>query len=112
MAPDQLPDANAPKDAPSATGGMSPADVEELEHRIDQLSTRAAAINNSLDHLQRQQQAAGYGLRGDMAAAQANMQMNLSKAQSAMEHGDAVKAKKYTDLASASADTLEHFLGR
>jgi outer membrane murein-binding lipoprotein Lpp len=99
-------------DAPSATGGMSPEDVEELEHRIDQLSTRAAAINNSLDRLKRQQEAAGYGLRGDMAAAQANMQMNLSKAQSAMEHGDAVKAKKYTDLASASAGTLEHFLGR
>jgi hypothetical protein len=47
-----------------------------------------------------------------MSAAQANMQTNLSKAQSAMEQGDAVKAKKYIDLASASADTLEHFLGR
>ncbi len=110
-APDPLPDTNAPKDTPSATGGMSPADVEELEHRIDQLSTRAAVINNSLGHLQRQQEAAGYGLRGDMAAAQANMQTNLSKAQSAMERGDAVKAKKYADLAAASAETLEHFLG-
>jgi predicted nucleic acid-binding Zn-ribbon protein len=91
---------------------MSPAEVEELEHRIDQLSTRAAVINNSLEHLQRRQEAAGYGLRGDMAAAQANLQTNLSKAQSAMERGDAVKAKKYADLAAASADTLEHFLGR
>ena len=112
VAPDPSPGTNAPMDAPSATGGMTPADVEELEDRIDQLSTRVAAINNSLDRLQRQQAGAGYGLRGDMAAAQAAMQMNLSKAQSAMEHGDAVKAKKYTDLASASAGTLEHFLGR
>ena len=111
-APEPLPDVNAPKDVPSATAGMSPAEVEELENRIDQLSTRVAAINNSLDHLQRQQAAAGYGLRGDMAAAQANMQMNLSKAQNAMERGDAAKAKKYADLAAASAETLEHFLGR
>ncbi len=110
--PAQSSDTVAPQPAPSTTGGMSPADVDELEHQIDQLSSRAAAINNSLDQLQRQQAASGYGLRGDMVAAQANMQTNLSKAQYAMEHGDPVKAKKYAELASASAETLEHFLGR
>jgi hypothetical protein len=98
--------------APPNMSGMSAAEVEELEHNIDQLSSRAAAINNSLDHLQKQQEAAGYGLRGDMVAAQASMKTNLAKAQSAMEHGDPVKAKKYAELASASADTLDQFLGR
>jgi hypothetical protein len=92
--------------------GMSAAEVEELEHRIDHLSSRAAAINNSLDRMQKQQAADGYGLRGDMVAAQASMQTNLAKAQSSMEHGDPVKAKKYADMAETSAATLEKFLGR
>jgi hypothetical protein len=91
---------------------MSASEVEELEHRIDQLSSRAAAIDNSLNRMQKQQAAAGYGLRGDMLAAQASMQTNLQKAQSSMEHGDPVKAKKYADAAAANAETLEQFLGR
>ena len=91
---------------------MSTQEVDELEHRIDQFSARAAAINNSLDRMQKQQAASGYGLRGDMVTAQASMQLNLQKAQSLMEHGDPVKAKKYADVATANAETLEKFLGR
>jgi len=45
--------------------------LAELEHQLDQLSSRAAAVNSSLDRLQQQQAAAGYGLRGDMVAKQA-----------------------------------------
>jgi serine/threonine-protein kinase len=100
------------QDAPPTMSGMSASEVEELEHRIDQLSSRAAAIDNSLNRMQKQQAAAGYGLRGDMLAAQASMQTNLQKAQSSMEHGDPVKAKKYADAAAANAETLEQFLGR
>jgi predicted nucleic acid-binding Zn-ribbon protein len=90
---------------------MSQAEIDELEHRIDQLSSRAAAANTSLTHLQQQQAAAGYGLRGDMVSAQASMQTNLSKAQSAMERGEYAKATKYADIAAANLETLEHFLG-
>lgn len=89
-----------------------PADLDELEHEVDQLSSRAATVNASLDRLQQQQNAAGYGLRGDMAARQANMKNNLAKAQSAVERGDAQKAKKYVDLAQSDVEALEHFLGR
>jgi predicted Ser/Thr protein kinase len=102
----------APQDAPPVMPAMSTAEVDELEHRIDQLSARAAAINNSLDRMQKQQAASGYGLRGDMVAAQASMKINLQKAQSSMEHNDPVKAKKYADTATANAETLEQFLGR
>jgi predicted Ser/Thr protein kinase len=100
------------QEAPPNMSGMSPQEVDALEHRIDQLESRAAAINNSLDHMQKQQAASGYGLRGDMVAAQASMKTNLQKAQSSMEHGDPVKAKKYADAAAANAETLEQFLGR
>jgi len=86
-------------------------DPDELERQIDQLSSRAAAVNSSLDRLQQQQSMAGYGLRGDMAARQASMKTNLSKAQSAAERGDLPKAKKYADMAASDAEALEHFLG-
>ncbi len=100
------------QEAPPNMSGMSAQEVEELEHRIDQLGSRASAININLDHMQKQQAASGYGLRGDMVAAQASMNTNLQKAQSSMEHGDPAKAKKYADTAAANAETLEHFLGR
>ena len=101
-----------PQEAPPNMSGMSPAEVDELEHRIDQLSSRAAAINSSLDRMQKQQAASGYGLRGDIVEAQASMKINLQRAQSSMEHGDPAKAKKYADSAALNAETLEKFLGR
>jgi hypothetical protein len=82
-----------------------------MEHEIDQLSNRAAAVNNSLDRLQQQQSAAGYGLRGDMAAKQSSMKNNLSKAQDAVEHGDAARAKRYMTMAEGDVEALERFLG-
>ncbi len=100
------------QEAPPNMSGMSTQEVDELEHRIDQLASRAAAINSSLDRMQKQQAASGYGLRGDIVSAQASMKINLQKAQGYMEHGDPVKAKKYADTAATNAETLEQFLGR
>jgi serine/threonine-protein kinase len=106
------PPQDAPKtDAPPS--GMSQAEVDELEHHIDQLTSRATAVNTSLDTLRRQiQQSGGGSLRLDMATAQASMNTNLTKAQNAMERNDPVKAKKYADQAATDLETLEHFLGR
>jgi hypothetical protein len=87
------------------------ANLDELEHDVDQLSNRAAAVDASVDRLQQQQSAAGYGLRGDMAAKQSSMKNNLAKAQAAVEHGDAPRAKRYADLAKSDIEALEHFLG-
>ena len=40
------------------------------------------------------------------------MKINLSKAQDAIERGDATRAKRYKDLTEADVDALEKFLGR
>jgi hypothetical protein len=87
------------------------AQFDELEKTVDQLSNRAAAVNSGLDHLQQQQAASGYGLRADMVERQASLKSNLFKAEEALQHRDAARAKKYADLAGADADVLERFLG-
>jgi serine/threonine-protein kinase len=99
---------------PEPMPGVQPAAAinrDDVERQVDQVSNRAAAVNGSLERLQQQQSAAGYGLRGDMAARQASMNTNLSKAESAMERGDLATAKKRADMAEGDAEALEHFLG-
>jgi predicted nucleic acid-binding Zn-ribbon protein len=86
-------------------------DLDELEHEVDQLSNRAAAVNSGLDRLQQEQSAAGYGLRGDMVERQASMKANLFKAEEAIQHRDAARTKKYVDLAGKDVEALERFLG-
>ncbi len=94
--------------APAANDSAS---FDEMETELDQLSNRAAAVNSSLDHLQQQQSAAGFGLRGDMVTKQASMKANLFKAEEAMQHHDAARAKKFLDLTGRDVDVLEKFLG-
>jgi len=87
-------------------------ELRDAEHEADQLSARALAISQSLDNLRQQQQSLGYGLRGDMAAAEDLMKTNLSRAQAALDQQDGAKAKEYLSMAEAQAEKLEHFLGR
>ena len=108
-------DAGAP---PQADSGMaapqaanSSAQLDELEQTVDQLSNRAASVNSGLDRLQQEQSASGYGLRGDMVERQASLKANLFKAEEAMQHHDAVRAKKYADMAGKDLEVLERFLG-
>ncbi len=108
-------DAGAP---PQGDSGMaapeaanSSAQLDELEQTVDQLSNRAAAVNSGLDRLQQEQSASGYGLRGDMVERQASLKANLFKAEEAMQHHDAVRAKKYADMAGKDLEVLERFLG-
>jgi serine/threonine-protein kinase len=93
-------------------GVPTQAELDALEHEIDGLAGRAAAVNSSLETLQRQQAAAGYGLRGDIVSKQATMKLNLSKAQDAIGRNDAIRAKKYADMAATDVEALERFLGR
>ncbi len=88
------------------------AELDQVEKEIDQLTARAAAVNSSLDNLQRQQAAAGYGLRGDIAGRQGSMKVNLAKAQDAIGRNDLERAKRYAAAASADVEALERFLGR
>jgi hypothetical protein len=104
--------AQADTTASSPAAGAGAAELDAIEHEIDQLTSRAAAVNSGLDNLQRQQAAAGYGLRGDIASKQASMKVNLAKAQNAIEHNDAVRAKRYSDMTATDVEALEKFLGR
>jgi serine/threonine protein kinase len=88
------------------------AELDAVEHELDQLTGRAAAVNSGLDNLQRQQAASGFGLRGDMVSRQASMRSNLAKAQNAIQHNDAVRAKKFADMTANDVEALEKFLGR
>ena len=88
------------------------AAVEDNEHRYDDIDSRSAAVSQSLDNIQRQQAAAGYGLRGDIVSAQQRMKTDISKAQSAMQKHDTQGAKKYLDMAEAELTTIEKFLGK
>jgi len=107
----QAPDAGAAA-AAAAAAKANKEELDKIEHEIDQLTSRSASVNASLTTLQRQQAASGYGLRGDMVAKQASMNLNLSKAQEAITHNDAERARRYTEKATADIEALEKFLGR
>lgn len=88
------------------------AALKDAEQEADQLDSRAAAISSSLDTLRRQQAAQGYGLRGDIVAAEELMKTNLARGQSALDEKDGAKAKEYLDSAEVQAEKIERFLGR
>jgi serine/threonine-protein kinase len=96
----------------SAAASNNAQILDDVEHEIDQLYSRAGAVNSSLDHMQQQQASAGYGLRSDIAERQASLKVNLAKAQNAIEHNDAARAKRYADMTAADLEVLEKFLGR
>ena len=108
MAGDAAPSGQGDNGMAAASNGPS---MDELEQSVDQLSNRAAAVNSGLDRLQQQQAASGYGLRADMVERQASMKANLYKAEEAMQHHDAARAKKYADMAAKDLEVLERFLG-
>jgi hypothetical protein len=83
-----------------------------VEHDVDQLSNRAAAVSSGLNRLQQQQSAAGYGLRGDMVERGASMNANLAKAEEAMRNGNLMRARRFAKMAENDIDILERFLGR
>jgi serine/threonine-protein kinase len=106
----QGPDAS--QGQPPAPPPPSAAQMDELEHEIDQLNARAAAVNNSLDIMQEQQHQQGVGMRGDIVMHQSSMKTNLRKAQDALQQGDAARAQRYADMTQTDLAALEHFLGR
>lgn len=82
-----------------------------MEQQSADVESRTAAVTQSLDNLKRQQAASGYGLRGDIVAAEQRMNLDLSKARLYMQKQDAKNAKKYLDMAEAELQTIEKFLG-
>jgi serine/threonine protein kinase len=88
-----------------------PAQLADLDHEMDQISSREAAANASLDSFQRSQSSQGLGLRGDIVAAQQRMQMYSAKAQAALQAQDIENAKKYLALMETELGKIEKFLG-
>jgi hypothetical protein len=71
-------------DANASRAGVG-VDFDELESDVDQLLTRASAINHSLDTLKQEQARTGLGLRGDIAGRQEAMNLNLTRAREAVQ---------------------------
>ena len=86
--------------------------LDELETENDQLDSRAAAVESSLDALEQQMHKDGLGLRGDIVASRESLRTDLSKAKQAIDGADADRARKYLDLAHREMEKLETFLGR
>jgi eukaryotic-like serine/threonine-protein kinase len=97
---------------PAAPAGPSPEEIQKMDDMADQLNARASAVTQSVDTLRKQQQAEGYNLRGDMAAAEVRMQADMAKGDAALKAHDLVNAQKYYDMADAEITKLEKFLGR
>ncbi|HUL16857.1 MAG TPA: protein kinase [Terriglobales bacterium] len=85
--------------------------AEEVEKQNDQVGSRVEAASQSIDNLKREQEAQGYGLRGDIVSSQERMNTYYAKAQAALQNQDPKSAKKYLDLAETELEKLEKFLG-
>jgi serine/threonine-protein kinase len=108
----EAPPQGAAEPAAQVRGTGASIDLDQLETEIDQLFVRAGAVERGLDVFQQQQASQGLGLRGDMAARQESMKLNLSRAQQAMEQRDGVRAQRFKTRAERDVEALERFLGR
>jgi serine/threonine protein kinase len=98
--------------AATAQAQTAAAELKQAEDEEDQLSGRAASVAQSLENFKRRLNGQGYGLRGDVVAAEQRMQSYMSKAQAALQRQDGASAKKYFDQADQEISFLEKFLGR
>ncbi|MGA8367901.1 MAG: hypothetical protein ACLQMT_11245 [Candidatus Acidiferrales bacterium] len=96
----------------SAPPGPDPKVLQGLRDQIDQLNGRAAAVDAGLDSLEKQQEAQGYGLRGDMVAGRQRMHADIARAESSLHDKDVDNTQKYLSMAEAETEKLEQFLGR
>lgn len=110
----QLSPSEVPQQDASGAQAAQPdtAELEGLDHELDQLSSREIAISASLDALSKEQNAQGMHLRGDIVERQARMRTYLGRAQSAIQAQDAKSARKYLAMAEPEVERLEKFLGR
>lgn len=96
---------------PPNPAGPSPEEITKMEDEADKLNIRAQTASQSIDTLRRQQQAAGYDIRSDVAASQQRMQLYMAKGNDALKAQDLKNAQKYFDMAETELTKLEKFLG-
>jgi eukaryotic-like serine/threonine-protein kinase len=101
-------------DAPPAVGpppGPSPEEIAKAEDEADKLNVRAETATQSVETLRKQQQAAGYNLRADIASSEQRMEVYMSKGNNALKGQDLKSAQKYFDMAETELTKIETFLG-
>ena len=98
--------------APAQSAAPAAKALDEARDRLDNLAPRANALNSSLQHLEQQQKAQGFGMRGDIATSWRRMEGLLDQAQDAIKAGDAARANTRLEQAEKEADKLDKFLGR
>jgi hypothetical protein len=86
--------------------------LDAMETEIDQLDSRAASADSSIDTLEQQLHQSGLGLRGDVVASRSNMRTDITKAKRALDASDTERARRYMDMAHRELEHLEAFLGR
>lgn len=97
---------------PQPPAGPSPQEIDQARERFTQLDARASAVSGSIENLKRQQEADGYGLRGDISAAYTRMNSYMRQANSDLNTGNIDAAQKDMEKADKEISTLESFLGR
>jgi len=110
--PQPRPEYQPPAPVPATVNPELQDRLDQLELRIDNDSSQAVGINNSLNTMQAQMQRDGLSLRGDVAAQQASMNGNLSRAQDALRQHDADRSERFAALAETDIAKLKKFLGR
>jgi hypothetical protein len=105
------PDAGA-KSGPPPLSAEKKAQIDDLEPQIDQLESRAASVNGSLEAMQETMKKGGLTMRGDIVSRQLSMKINLQKTKEAFALQDVDRATRYSRLTSSDLAQLETFLGR
>jgi eukaryotic-like serine/threonine-protein kinase len=96
---------------PAPPPGPSPEEIAKAEDDADKLNVRAETATQSVETLRKQQVAAGYNLRADIASSEERMQVYMGKGNSALKAQDLKNAQKYFDLAEGELAKIEKFLG-
>ena len=96
---------------PTIPPGPSPEELAKLEDEADKLNVRASTVSQSVETMRKQQMAAGYNLRADIAGSAERMQLYVAKGNAALKAQDTTSARKYFDLADAEISKVEKFLG-
>ncbi len=91
---------------------VSAAALNAMRDKLNLLATRVGAVGSALDGLQREQQAQGYGLRGDILASRRRMELFMDQTENNINQGKLDAAKKTYASAEAEVEKLEAFLGR
>lgn len=97
--------------APPPVPGPSAQQLNDASEALMKMQSRAEAVYQSLGDLERQQHAAGYGLRGDMVAARSRLVSYLQMIQRQIESRDLTGIQHNFESAEAELGKLEKFLG-